>query len=214
MRVVLVGPEEEESLSIRYPSSSLRAAGHTVDMAVFNRVEDMDIVAARAAQADLEGLSMCFQVRAREFLELARRIKEKHRSCPVVARGHSASCAAEELLIHHVEIDVIVIHEGEQALVEIADAGSTISERMRLIRGIACRIGNGVCFTEPRPAVEDLDIRPTPDRRGPVRLIMVFHPEATLETIRSDLAFMRNHIDNPLSFARAEIYAGLLLNDR
>ncbi len=171
MRVLLVGPEEEENLSIRYLSSSLQAAGHEVDIAPFNCADDMDSVVCAASKVDLVGLSMSFQSRAREYLELARRVKKEHPARPVVAGGHFASCAAKDLLYHHPQIDLIVIHEGEQALVEIADAGSKLHQRQQRIKGIACRDGNDICFTEPRPVIENLDTLPPPDRRGSVRLL-------------------------------------------
>ncbi len=171
MRILLVGPEEEENLSIRYLSSSLLAVGHDVDIAPFSSAADTDSVVSAASKADLIGLSMCFQSRAREFLELARRVKNESPHLPVIAGGHYASCAAKDLLYHHPEIDLIVIHEGEQTLVEIADAGSKLHKRLQQIKGIACRHGNEIYFTGPRPIVEDLDCLHPPDRRGPVRLL-------------------------------------------
>ncbi len=171
MRVLLVGPEEEENLSIRYISSSLQAAGHEVDIASFNCADDMDSVVCAASKVDMVGLSMCFQSRAREYLELARRVKKEYPARPVVAGGHYASCAAKDLLYHHPQIDIIVIHEGEQTLVEIADAGNRLHQRLQRIKGIACRDGHDICFTDPRPVVENLDSLPPPDRRGSVRLL-------------------------------------------
>ncbi|MCK4790817.1 MAG: B12-binding domain-containing radical SAM protein, partial [Desulfobacteraceae bacterium] len=171
MHILLVGPEEEENLSIRYLSSSLLAAGHEVDLAPFSSTADMDSVVSAASEADIIGLSMCFQSRAREFLELARRVKNESPELVVIAGGHFASCAAKDLLYHHPEIDLIVIHEGEQTLVDIADAGNKLHQRLQQIKGIACRDGNDICFTEPRPIIEDLDSLPPPDRRGSVRLL-------------------------------------------
>ena len=45
-------------------------------------------------------------------------------------------------------------------------------------------------------------------------IIMIFHPESTIETIRTDLAFMREHINHPLSFTRVETFAGTPLERR
>jgi radical SAM superfamily enzyme YgiQ (UPF0313 family) len=171
MRVLLVGPEKEENLSMRYLASSLLASGHEVDLAAFNGAYDVEAVVALSFDADMVGLSMCFQSRAREYLQLARRIKEGHPACPIVAGGHYASCAAGDLLSRHEEIDMIVIHEGEHTLAEIADAGCTVPQRLRHIRGIAYREGKDILFTEPRPIIEDLDHLPFPDRRGSVRLL-------------------------------------------
>jgi hypothetical protein len=44
--------------------------------------------------------------------------------------------------------------------------------------------------------------------------IMVFHPDATLATVRDDIAYMRRHMDQALNFCRAEIYAGTPLEKR
>ena len=118
---------------------------------------------------DLVGLSMAFQVRAREFLALARALKEERPDRPVIAGGHYASCAAAELLARHPALDGIVLHEGEQTLVEIADRGwdpATLGD----VAGLAWRTDGRVERTPIRPLLEELDGLPTPDRRGPVSL--------------------------------------------
>ncbi len=169
IRVLLVGPAYEENLSIRYLSAALRAAGHVAELARFNQADDGGAVVARARGFDLVGLSMAFQVRAREFLALARELKAERPDRPVIAGGHYASCAADELLARHPELDGIVLHEGEQTLVEIADRGWTPAA-LPTIGGLAWRDGDAVRRTPVRPLLEDLDSLPTPDRRGPVSL--------------------------------------------
>jgi anaerobic magnesium-protoporphyrin IX monomethyl ester cyclase len=169
MHVLLVGPDFEENLSIRYLMSSLRAAGHDVAFAAFDRPTDTDQVLAAVADADLVGLSMCFQVRAREFLALARAIKAARPELGIVAGGHYASCAARDLLAHHPEIDLVVLHEGERTLVELAELGTLASGRLASIRGIVYRAGTEIRTTAARAMVEDLDTLPLPDRSGRVR---------------------------------------------
>jgi hypothetical protein len=44
--------------------------------------------------------------------------------------------------------------------------------------------------------------------------IIMFHPEATLGSMREDLAFVAAHAGHPLSFCRAEIYTGTPLEQR
>jgi TonB family protein len=114
---------------------------------------------------------MCFQSRANEFLSLARQIKSRDPGKLVVAGGHYASCAAGPLLANHPEIDIVVIHDGEKTLAEIADVLPRFEERLPEIPGIAYRNGRHVRFTNPRPMLDDLDALPFPDRRGPVHLI-------------------------------------------
>jgi TonB family protein len=171
MKTLLVGPDYEENLSLRYLSGSLLSAGHDPVLAAFNSPIDTGAVANAAQDANLVGLSICFQARAREFLALAQQIKARDPNKLIVAGGHYASCAAEPLLAHHPEIDIIVIHEGERTLVEIADAMPHLEQSLPEIPGIAFRSGQQVRFTRPRPMLDDLDVLPCPDRSGPVHSI-------------------------------------------
>jgi anaerobic magnesium-protoporphyrin IX monomethyl ester cyclase len=171
MRVLLVGPDFEENLSIRYLSSSLLAAGHEVTLIPFNSAVDTPGVADAAEHADMVGLSMCFQSRAGEFLRLAQVIKFRDPKKLIVAGGHYASCAAESLLSQHPELDIIVIHEGERTVIEIAEAMPDFDGSLVEIAGIAYRDGQKVRFTSPRRTLDDLDGLPFPDRRGPIHFI-------------------------------------------
>jgi TonB family protein len=171
MRVLLAGPDYEENLSIRYLSSSLLDAGHETILAAFNSPADTMSVASSAEHAGIVGLSMCFQSRAKEFLHLAQFIKSHDPDKLIVAGGHYASCAAGPLLANHSEIDIIVIHEGERTLVEIADAMPHLEERLPQIPGVAYRDGQRVRFTDQRRTLDDLDVLPFPDRLGPIHSI-------------------------------------------
>jgi len=168
MRVLLVGPEREENLSLRYLSGALLAAGHQTVLAPFDRLDDLGKVVTAARGAEAVGLSLCFQARAREFLTLAAALKLYAPRVPVVAGGHYATCAAAELLEHHPALDLIVLHEGEQTLVELCAAGFDPA-RYPSIPGLAYRDGTAIRRSAPRPALTDLDRLPHPDRRGPVR---------------------------------------------
>jgi anaerobic magnesium-protoporphyrin IX monomethyl ester cyclase len=172
MKILLAGPDYEENLSIRYLSSSLLAAGHDTTLAPFNSAADTTSVAEAAQHADIVGLSMCFQSRAQEFLHLAQLLlKSGNPKQLIVAGGHYASCAAEPLLAHHPEIDIIVIHEGEGTFVEIANAMPNLAEGLPQIPGIAYRDGQQVRFTHPRRTSDNLDALPSPDRRGPIHML-------------------------------------------
>jgi hypothetical protein len=171
MRVLLVGPDFEANLSLLYLAASLRAAGHEPAIAPFNGWEDAGAVLCAARGADLVGLSMCFQIRALEFLSLAEALKAEAPGRPVVAGGHHASCAATELLEHHPALDLVVLHEGEDALVELANLGEALLARAGEVAGVALRRDGVATRTAPRPIREDLDSLPRPDRSGPARLL-------------------------------------------
>ena len=171
MRVLLAGPDFEENLSIRYLASSLQAKGHEASLAVFNSADDVEAVAEQAGEAEIVGLSVCFQSRAQEFLTLARRIKQLHPEKLIVAGGHYASCAAQPLLEHHSELDMIVIHEGEQTLLEIVAAATNLKDELPKITGIAYRDDDEVRFTPQRRTLDDLDTLPFPERGGRIHSI-------------------------------------------
>jgi TonB family protein len=171
MRVLLAGPDFEENLSIRYLASSLQAKRHEVSLAVFNSADDVEAVAEQAGEAEIVGLSVCFQSRAQEFLTLARRIKQLHPDKLIVAGGHYASCAAQDLLEHHPELDIIAIHEAEQTLLEIVAATANLNEDLPKITGIAYREDDQVRFTPKRRTLDDLDTLPFPERQGRIHSI-------------------------------------------
>jgi len=168
MRILLVGPEREENLSVRYLSGALLAAGHEAEIAAFDSLDDLAGVVAAARGFDVVGLSMCFQARALEFLALAAALKQESALRRVIAGGHYATCAAEELLARHTDLDVIVLHEGERSLVALAAVGFDPT-RLGSVPGIAFRDGGQVVRSGPRPIEADLDSLPGPDRRGRVR---------------------------------------------
>jgi len=174
MHVALVGPDLEENLSIRYLSAALKAAGHTTTIVPFDRAEDLERVreSLRDVDPDLVALSMCYQVRAPEFLKLARALKADDPQRPLVAGGHYASCAARDLLAHHPALDVVAIHEGERTLVELAAVPWPSPQALRHVRGIVFRAPEGIVSTPPREIVADLDALPWPDRSGPARLVV------------------------------------------
>lgn len=171
MHVLLVGPDFESNLSLGYLASALRAAGHTAEIAAFNGSEDAAAVLVRALHADAVGLSMCFQVRAPEFLALAADIKRLRPGVPVIAGGHFATCAALELMRDNPQLDLVVQHEGEQTLVELASLGDDLVRDAGKIAGVVHR-EDGVPRASPkRPILRDLDTLPVPDRSGPARLV-------------------------------------------
>ena len=171
MRVLLVGPEQEENLSLRYLSASLRAAGHEPAIAAFDTAADAPAVLAAAAEADLVGLSMCYQVRAADFLALARDLKQAEGARPVLAGGHYASCAASDLIERHTQLDVIAVHESERTIAELASLPAWTETELAKIPGLVFRARGKLAKTPPRAAEEDLDRLPWPDRTGPARLM-------------------------------------------
>ena len=88
---------------------------------------------------------------------------------------------------------------------------------VRVFLGVESSTAQGLFALERKQSVEDseraLEICSDPDISAQFTL-MIFHPDATLTTLRSDAAFMRRFSGNPLNFCRAEIYAGTPLEKR
>jgi anaerobic magnesium-protoporphyrin IX monomethyl ester cyclase len=171
MRVLLVGPDLEENLSLRYLASSLRAAGHEPRIAAFDSAADARAVIAAAGNVDLVGLSMCYQIRAQEFLALAADLKRARPRQPIIAGGHYASCAASEIIEHHPDIDLIGVHECERTLARVASLPAWTEEEFAKIPGLVYRSGGKAVKAAPQAALANLDELPWPERSGPARLM-------------------------------------------
>ena len=104
-----------------------------------------------------------------------------------------------------------------------ADANRDVFSRLkqmglvRVFMGIESATDMGLATLERRQTVDQsiraLDICGELDISAQFT-IMTFNPDANLNTLRTDLAFMRRFAGNPLNFCRTEIYAGTPLEKR
>ena len=104
-----------------------------------------------------------------------------------------------------------------------ADANRDVLSRLkemglvRIFMGIESATEMGLLTLERHQTVEQstraLDICGELDISAQFT-IMTFNPDANLNTLRADLAFMRRFAGNPLNFCRAEIYEGTPLEKR
>ncbi|MDF1563439.1 MAG: radical SAM protein [Deltaproteobacteria bacterium] len=171
MRVLLVGPDLEANVSLGYLAASLQQAGHEALQAAFNGPADAARVLGLARGADLVGLSLSFQVRAPQFFALAEALKAEDPARPVIAGGHFATCAAEAILRDVPALDLILLHEAEDSLVELAGLGAGLLRRAPEVPGLVHREGEHLRRSAPRPVRRELESLPFPDRAGPARLL-------------------------------------------
>lgn len=169
MHVVLVGPEFEENLSLRYLASALQAAGHSASLARFDSPEYTEGVVAQILreQPQLVGLSLVFQVRAREFFTLTRALRQAGYTGHITAGGHFATFAYEQILTELPQLDSIVRQEGENTLVALADTLEHLADGNQLaqIPGLVVRSADGApLVAPPRQQVANLDTLPFPVR--------------------------------------------------
>lgn len=80
----------------------------------------------------------------------------------IMGGPHVTFCASETLT-QFAELDVVVCGEGERTIVELAQSVQNGAD-WKNIRGIVFRQGSGICVTEPRTLIQDLDSLPRPAR--------------------------------------------------
>jgi anaerobic magnesium-protoporphyrin IX monomethyl ester cyclase len=104
-----------------------------------------------------------------------------------------------------------------------ADANERVLRRLkalglvRVFLGVEAATPRGLSALDRKQSVDD-SIRAL-DKCGELDIsaqftLMTFHPDTTLETLRTDVEFMRRYSGNPLNYCRAEIYAGTPLERR
>ncbi len=163
--VLLVGAEELENLATRYLAAVLRQHGFTVELAPFSTADELDAVVERAeaVQPRLVGLSVIFQYRAPEFLELADKLRAALPPVHITMGGHFPSFAAPQLLSDYPALDSIVRGEGEMTLLELVERLDA-PEQWGDIAGLAFRAPDRIVNNPPRPLIADLDSLPFPAR--------------------------------------------------
>ncbi len=165
MRVVLVGAELEENLSVRYLWGALERAGHEVSMVAFNAPDELARAARDIARsgAALAAFSMVFTARAREFAELAQAARAVGFRGHLTAGGHFAAFHAAELLRDVSAFDSIGIGEGEELLVALA-ANLNSPEQ---VSGLVWRDGDRIVQNPPAEKPVELDSLAPPRRKEP-----------------------------------------------
>lgn len=110
----------------------------------------------------LVGITSMFTSRSRDAHKVAQVVKSVNKEIFVVFGGCHASSSFTEVL-NDLNIDMIVIGEGEQTLLEIVNNLSW-NKPFDNIKGTAIKKNGSVLINEPRPFIEDLDLLPFPAR--------------------------------------------------
>ena len=155
-----------ESLALGYLGATLRAAGHEVRLlnASLKRHDVSRLIAdVLAGMFDLVGISVPESSRALPSLGFAARLREAGFAGLVCAGGPSATFEADALLAADSAIDVIVLHEGEQTICELAGAVEA-GHDWRQVAGLAFRRDGLVRRSMARPQLQNLDRLPFPIR--------------------------------------------------
>ncbi|NLZ38280.1 MAG: B12-binding domain-containing radical SAM protein [Firmicutes bacterium] len=170
-KVILINPhwqqldEPFEHLGLGYLAACLRKAG------IETLIIDMPLLGSTAAEVietinnnncALIGVSITFQESAKEVLTLVTEIKEQT-NVPIVIGGIYPTFAAKEIMTLFSSVDFIVKGEGEETLVELAQAILADGD-VRRVAGLVGRANDELWETADRPSVKDLDALPLPAR--------------------------------------------------
>lgn len=121
-----------------------------------------------------------------EVAEISRRVKEKFGSDITVVYGGPHATALPEESLRNSDIDIVVISEGEEIIVEIAQG-----KKLADIKGIYYKENGKILSTPSRPLIKDLNSLPLPDisvynikKYKSSRLVSRGTPSINLETSR------------------------------
>ena len=154
-------------LGLAYVAASLQKNGHQVE--IFDNylmqrpIEEVKSELKNHAP-EIVGIT-CNSLNYERCIEMAKALKEVCPSCKVVVGGPHPSYMPQTML-QHVEIDYVVVGEGEQAMVNLATAilKAQPDKLTAKIPGIACRIEREMVKTAPE-FISDLDTVPFPARQ-------------------------------------------------
>lgn len=158
-----MGWEDTENLGLRILHACLERAGHHPRLVPFSGDPRPVIAAICESRPRLVGFSIIFQNLTGAFQDLIRQLREAGVSAHFTAGGHYPSFAFEALLTGVPGLDSVVRFEGEDTLVELADAVGADSD-LRQVRGLALRDEGAVITTASREGRHDLDSLPWPHR--------------------------------------------------
>ena len=166
LTIALVGAEFEENLSLRYLASAVQQVGFTAEIIPFNTSGALERVvdATLATKPLVVGISVPFQLRARELLGLSGALRRRGYEGHICIGGHFATFEYENILRDFPGIDSVVRHEGEEPFRWICEQvrdGSPVTARPGVVvhNGDTIEVGPA----HPLPLLDSL---PFPDRRG------------------------------------------------
>ncbi len=168
MKIVLIGADLEENLGVGMIAAVAEAAGHAVSVVPFSDAGERSAVQARvlALAPDVVGLSLQFQHRSAEFLELAAGLRAGGFAGHLALGGQYPTLAWREVLTGGHGVSAIVLHDGEETFRELLGALAA-GAPLEGIAGLALPGPDGPLRTAGRPLEGELDRLPFPKRYRP-----------------------------------------------
>jgi radical SAM superfamily enzyme YgiQ (UPF0313 family) len=161
--VLLIGFQDQDNLGLRYLLSSVRHAGFRGEIATYTADPGPICDMVARLKPDVVGFSLIFQYMAPEFGRVIRALRAAGCRAHITIGGHYPSFDYAEVLQRIDGADSVVRFEGEATLVELMERLAA-GRDWRDILGIAYRRGADITANPLRPAIDDLDRLPEPER--------------------------------------------------
>lgn len=163
-RALLVGFQDQDNLGLRYLMSSVRAAGHVVDIVTYQSDPAPLVERALRERPSLIGFSLIFQYMAPDFGRVITALRAAGVTAHITIGGHYPSFDYAEVLDGIPGLDSVVRYDGEVTLAELLHCLAR-GDDWRRLDGLAFRTAQGNVHSNPlRAPVEHLDALPFPDR--------------------------------------------------
>lgn len=164
-RVLLIGAEDEENLSIRYLAAALEKDGHKAEIAPCSRYEHFPKVLKMVSEYNphLIGISIAFQSLAKMFFKLVEEIRKLNYKGHIIVGGHFPTFEYRKILETQAGIDSVGRFEGEKTIVELANhiVGNF---PLSSVTNLVYRTTNGIHENECYYKFQVLDDLPFPKR--------------------------------------------------
>jgi anaerobic magnesium-protoporphyrin IX monomethyl ester cyclase len=161
--LLLIGYQDQDNLGLRYLLSSARQAGFSARIESYSSDPDRVVELVAKLRPHVIGFSLIFQYMSPAFGRVIQALRARGCQAHITVGGHYPSFDYEEVLQRIPGADSVIRFEGEATLVALMDK-LCLGEDWRDISGIAYRRGDVIQSNALRPAIEDLDQLPFPDR--------------------------------------------------
>ncbi len=167
--VILINPpsrkkEVYEHLGLGYLAACLRK--RNIDVKILNMTHwtvPQAFQEVKRFSSKILGVSIPFQRSGALAFNLISRLKKEGFAAHVVVGGIYPTFSYEEIMKRFPAVDSVVLGEGEETIVELAEAVINGND-WRQVKGIAYRENGQTVTNETRPLIKDLDTIPFPER--------------------------------------------------
>ena len=166
---------------IGFLAASLKKAGHHVGLTIYDCPVERDALIADIERFGPDMIGFSVATAQYKYARLYSSWIKESFCAPMVVGGVHATLDPEKVMAHPAW-DYLVAGEGEEALVELADALDSGVDPAN-IKNLWLRRGTEIVRNDLRPLIENLDSLPYPDRE-------VFDNEHLLEGERKVLSFL------------------------